>query len=305
LQIGERDEKGNPYLDAQHPHNSPLMGLTISDTIGLSSGSSNQKDNLKIFFAPRGQATDGPIAFMHRPSGTTNPDAPLGHHVGQDIGHISSTVIGGSLALGSNRYELSVFNGTEPEPAKVDLHMGVPNSAAIRYGHEFSASVLALASIAYIKKPEEHEPEVNHRWRYSLSANSEHLIFGDWNFYNTVLTGAITDYDRAKVLFSFGEEFWLRNIPYNIWARGEVLQRTPAQLQIDAPADTRGRWVGAATLGYTHTVAQFTDAELGVGLSGTKTFLPDEFDAAYGGDPISGKIFVQLTGMKMWAWNNQ
>lgn len=35
LQIGEEDANHNPYIDAQHPHNSPIMGMTLSDTITL------------------------------------------------------------------------------------------------------------------------------------------------------------------------------------------------------------------------------------------------------------------------------
>src|ERR1700712_370866 len=33
LQIGEENSDGRPYIDAQHPHSSPVMGLTFSDTI--------------------------------------------------------------------------------------------------------------------------------------------------------------------------------------------------------------------------------------------------------------------------------
>src|SRR5262249_4680426 len=116
LQQGEHDENGRPYIDHQHPHSSPLMGLTFSDSLTL-----NHDTRLKFFVAPRGDSTDGPIAFMHRTTGfAVNPDAPLGHHLGQDSGHISSTVIGTQLSWYNTRFELSTFNGTEPEPTKVD-----------------------------------------------------------------------------------------------------------------------------------------------------------------------------------------
>ena len=121
LQIGEDDAQGNPYIDAQHPHNSPLMGLTLSDTITLNSG---EGVYFKLFAAPRGETTDGPVAFMHRSTGKINPDAPLGHHVGQDVGHISSSVIGASLRRRSSILEFSAFSGKEPEPTKIDLPIG-------------------------------------------------------------------------------------------------------------------------------------------------------------------------------------
>ncbi len=57
LQIGEERGDGSPFIDAQHPHSSPIMGLTLSDTINL-----NSMNALKLFFAPRGGSTDGPVA---------------------------------------------------------------------------------------------------------------------------------------------------------------------------------------------------------------------------------------------------
>ncbi|HXL73923.1 MAG TPA: hypothetical protein VN963_09900, partial [bacterium] len=78
LQIGENQADGQPFVDAQHPHSSPIMGLTLSDTISLG----DDKSSLKLFAAPRGESTDGPVAFMHRITGEVNPDVPLGHHVG-------------------------------------------------------------------------------------------------------------------------------------------------------------------------------------------------------------------------------
>src|SRR5262249_40495780 len=81
LQVGERNASGQPFVDAQHPHSTPIMGLTLSDTLAL-----GDKKQLKLFAAPRGESTEGPVAFMHRVTGMVNPDAPLGHHIGQDVG---------------------------------------------------------------------------------------------------------------------------------------------------------------------------------------------------------------------------
>ena len=60
FQIGESQADGTPFLDAQHPHSSPIMGLTLSDRISLSG-----KNQAMIWGAPRGESGDGPIAFMH------------------------------------------------------------------------------------------------------------------------------------------------------------------------------------------------------------------------------------------------
>jgi hypothetical protein len=297
LQIGESNAQGVPFIDAQHPHSSPIMGLTFSDTISLGTG----KDHVKFFFAPRGESTDGPIAFMHRTTGMVNPDAPLGHHIGQDVGHISSTVIGASLKQGDERFEASVYNGTEPEPTQVDLPLGTPNSFSFRYIHDFSPVLFAMASFARVQNPEPDLPDILFENRYSASAYWQHPLGEEWSFYNTLIYGLITRYDHATSLSSFGEEFLFRGSGPRIWGRVELLQRTPEELAIPGlPDPASGRWVAAFTAGYTHRLAGWEGAELGLGGSVTKYSLPEDFQATYGGNPWSGRIFLQLSGMHMW-----
>lgn len=298
LQIGETNSQGVPYLDAQHPHNSPIMGLTLSDTIRL--GASG--NSLKLFFAPRGSSTDGPIPFMHRPTGMANPDAPLGHHIGQDVGHISSTVIGGSIKLSQLRIEASAFNGTEPVPTEVSLPFGAPSSGALRLIYEFTPKFQAMASIAYVRDPEPLQPDIPFEVRHSLSAYFQHAVFGEWMLHHAFIHGAVSNYDRASMLNSFDYEFWLHDDHHRLWGRAELLQRTPAELQVGASDPNGGQWVAALTLGATHRFLTVAGVDLSAGISGTKDLLPAEFIGAYGGNPWTGKIFVQLSGMGMWNW---
>ncbi len=295
LQIGE-ERDGTPYIDAQHPHSSPIMGLTLSDTIRLG----ETKDHLKLFFAPRGQATDGPTAFMHRPTGIVNPDAPLGHHIGQDVSHITSTVIGASLGLDKTRLEFSTFNGTEPEPAEVNLPIGTPNSYASRVIQEISDDWTIMGSAAYVKEPEVHDPSLERVWRYSASIYSKHKFASDWMLHNTFIFGLVNGYDRISALRSFLDEFWLHSGgPSQIWGRVELLERAPIELAIPSADPNDPKWVTAVTLGYTHKLAKLNDLDFSLGASATKDFLPSEFRGAYGGDPLSGKIFLQMGGMSM------
>jgi hypothetical protein len=80
-----------------------------------------------------------------------------------------------------------------------------------------------------------------------------------------------------------------------------LLQRTPEELEIPSMSPATGKWIEATTLGYTHTVARYDGANLGLGVSVTKTLMPGDYVGAYGGDPWSGKVFVRLGGMKMWG----
>lgn len=291
LQTGETDLQGHPFIDAQHPHSSPIMGLTFSDTFALGS----EKDGLRFFFAPRGQSTEGPIAFMHRPMGEVNPDAPLGHHIGQDAGHISSTVIGTSVRQGHWIFEGSAFNGTEPEPLKVDLPLGVPNSGAFRVIRELPPEWTVMASFAYVKSPEHHQTDIPHYLRYSASVYTTARLW-DVSFQNSFIGGAITNYSHASALFSIGEEIVLSEAP-RLWARIEALQRTPGELDIlNTPDIYRGRWVGAVTVGYFYKIPSTSWLETGMGVSGTMNLLPEEYIGAYGGNPLTGKVYLKIGG---------
>lgn len=296
FQIGETQANGTPFIDAQHPHSSPIMGLTLSDTIVLDSG---DKSNLKLFVAPRGESTDGPIAYMHRITGMVNPDTPLGHHIGQDVGHISSTVLGESLKLGGFHIEASTFNGAEPNPTQVDLPLGTPDSYAVRIIQEFSPQVMAMASYAYVNNP---EPGISNDQRYSASLYTHFPLSKNWTWHNTLVYGGITNIDNASFLNSALEEAALTNEKMAIFARVEALQRTPNQLGITGISDPdTGRWVTAITLGYSHRVASWDGWELRAGASVTNDQTPVEFAGAYAGNPLSYKFFFQLGGSQMYG----
>lgn len=297
LQIGERDEDERPYIDAQHPHSSPIMGLTLSDTFYLG----NEKDNVKLFFAPRGQSTDGPVAFMHRPTGMANPDAPLGHHLAQDVGHITSTVLGASITKNKTTLELSSFHGEEPEPSKSDLPMGELDSYAARLNQELTATWQMMASAAFVKNPEgDHDPNLDHIWRYSLSSYNQVKLMNDWTWNNTFIYGVINFYDEIPKLSSLNEEFLFYKQPFNIWGRMEFVQRTAAQLGILTASDVLApQDVYALTLGYTHDLPEWRSLKFGIGGSATKVFLPRELEDTYNSDPVSGRLFIQVSGMWM------
>lgn len=299
-QAGDYHADNEPFVDRQHPHSSPIMGLTFSDTIDLESGG----DYLKLFIAPRGASTDGPVAFMHRPTGMANPVAPLGHHVGQDVGHVSSGVYGIEYGFSAVRLEFSTFNGEEPSPTKVDLPTATPNSYAGRLTIGFNPSWFMMASTAYVEHPDPNTPDLDHYSRYSLSSYNTINLGNRWTVYNSLIYGLNRNpggvLTEPTSLNSFAEEFLFDSDTAKIWGRSEVLQRTPGDLEIAGDLDpSTARWVSAWTIGYTRTLVRWTNAELNIGASITKTFLPVEFQPPYGGNPLSENVFLQLQGMKM------
>jgi hypothetical protein len=299
FQVGEENEHGVPFVDAQHPHSSPLMGLTLTDVMSLSS---TKLRIVRVWFAPRGESTDGPVAFMHRATGTVNPDAPLGHHIGQDVGHITSTVIGVSLTLPTTIVEASTFHGREPAPDAVDLPLGAPDSVGARVVQALGGHYTAAASLAYVHDPEGtggNEPVV----RASVSAYGRWNLPHDWRAHATLIWGGISHYDGAAWLDSVTGEVLFTDWDNALWGRLEILQRTPAELAV-APLPARPNapdWVGALTAGYTRKIVGVGPVDFSVGASGTLGFVSDPFVDAYGGRTIvSGKLFVEARVIKMW-----
>jgi hypothetical protein len=295
LQIGEERSDGNPYLDAQHPHSSPIMGLTLSDTIGLGSSKS-----LRLSFAPRGESTDGPIPYMHRESARDNPDAPLGHHVGQDVGHISSTVLGMQLDLGSFIIETSAFNGSEPNPTKVDLPLGPLNSAALRVTYVLAPAHRVMGSVAHVEQTDSQYPGTTSATRLSASLY-DHIALADTGTVDhTFLIGSITRHPAGPVLMSFLDEAVLERRASDYWGRIEVLQRLRSELQIaESVSGSIGEksWVSALTLGYTRWTWARGALQVGFGASLTTGFLPETWSASYGGrTPVTFRLMVQIRG---------
>jgi hypothetical protein len=302
LQIGESNQQGQPFIDAQHPHSSPLMGLTLTDVFSFSK---TRTRLVTIFFAPRGESTDGPIAMMHRPTGTVNPDAPLGHHVGQDVGHITSTVIGASLSVDGTTVEASTFHGQEPSPTAVDLPIGVPDSFALRLVQQVGKRFTVSASAAYVNDPE-GEADIPHEVRVSASGYTQWTLRRGWRAYGTLIWGGITSYDHATFLNSVTGEWLFHDDNNGVWGRLEVLQRTPAELAVVATEPDSGRWVAALTAGYTHRLASLSAFDFSVGGSATLDFLPNAFSAAYGGNAIfAAKLFLECRVVKMLAFGRR
>ena len=266
---------------------------------------------------------------MHRPTGMVNPLAPLSHHVGQDSGHISSTVIGMEFGLGGHRLEVSAFNGAEPSPTQVDLPMATPNSYAGRLTVAFTQRWSAMLSAAYLKNPDTNVPQIDHYIRYSASTYNTVQLSENWTFNNAFIYGLVRNQtDNAKLglnlgitaradcignipvtpgttpiypaVNSFVEEFLFESAGPKIWGRAELLQRTPYDLAIFTDSrPTSTRWITAWTIGYTHKISSWNGIELDAGASVTKVVLPSDFQPYYSGNPISTAVFLQIHGMKM------
>lgn len=296
FQAGGVNENGVPYVDQRHPNTSPIMGLTLSDTFSLGSG----QDHLRVFFSPRGQSTEGPLAYWDRPTAAVNPDVPLGHYVGQDLGQLSSTVAGAAIRYGSTQLEVSGFNGRLPRPDKVDLKMGAIDSVSARLTQYVTDDFVAMVSFAYVDDLLSEQvpgaPKViQNRYSGSVYSRSE---FGGLDFYNTLILGFAETRGLQSSRFSVGYEFLLEDDDAATWGRLEVVERGPAELGL--AGNIADQWVTAVTGGYTYTLANFGPAEIAAGASVTGYFISQDLQSPYGQNPWAGKVFLQLSGMDAW-----
>jgi hypothetical protein len=300
LQAGEERSDGSSYIDAQHPHSSPIMGLTFSDAISLTGNRS-----LRIYFAPRGESTDGPVAFLHRASARDNPDAPLGHHVAQDVGHITSTVLAAQLSSGNWTFEASAFNGAEPEPMHVNLPLGPLDSGAARLAYAFTPDHRVMASVAHVKQTDPTYPGSISATRLSASTYDHFTLHGSWEVDHSFIVGSMDRHPTGSTLNSFLDELTAARGPSVLWGRLEVLQRLGSELDIPSvppatPANDK-RWVSELTVGYSHWFRERGDFDFAMGSSLTADFLPNAWTTAYGSQvPLTVRLIFQVRGAGRW-----
>jgi hypothetical protein len=292
FQTGEANKDGVPYVDAQHPHSSPIMGLTFYDI--LSFGANGEK-KLTFFFAPRGEATAGPQAFMHRTTGIVNPDVPLAHHL-QDVFHVTSTVVGMKLEVGKLTLEGSTFSGQEPSPAEVHLDMHKPDSWAFRANYSINDNISVGASTAKVKALDRvNNPtfETEDERAHSAWVTTSNMIKN-----GTLSTATIWGQNDNKTddvkLNSFLEEFVYELGKNNFYGRLEVLQRTPEQLELSITDPSGARWIKAITLGYERQIKERGNMKVYMGAAVTKYAVPSDFQSAYGSEPYAAKVYLRV-----------
>lgn len=137
--------------DRQHPHDM-ISQLAAGWRVEL-----GRRSALTVFGAPVGEATLGPVAFMHRLTASENPTAPLAHHT-LDSTHIAQGVTGAALDVAAFTFEASAFHGREPDEHRYGVTPGALDSWATRLWYRPSSDWLAQVSYGYLRQPEELEP---------------------------------------------------------------------------------------------------------------------------------------------------
>ncbi|MES2647945.1 MAG: hypothetical protein V4717_13780 [Bacteroidota bacterium] len=146
FQTGET-YNGKPLVDRQHPHDL-FSELSVSYANALS-----KQSDIFIYVAYPGEPALGPAAYVHRPSGFFNPDAPLTHHW-VDATHITFGVATLGYRYGNFKIEGSSFTGREPNEERYDFDKPKFDSWSGRLSYNPSAKWAMQVSHGFIKSPE-------------------------------------------------------------------------------------------------------------------------------------------------------
>ncbi len=139
-----------PLRDYQHPHDL-LMALD-----GRLDWSASSATTVFVSAGIVGSPALGPTPFMHRASAAFHPTAPLSHHM-LDSTHITHGVVTAGAQRRAWGFEVSAFQGREPDENRLDVDLGALDSAAARLTWT-NDSWRVQVSNGWVTAPERLEP---------------------------------------------------------------------------------------------------------------------------------------------------
>jgi hypothetical protein len=288
FQTGETYRE-QPLVNRQHPHDF-VMQLTAAWRRPLS-----PRTSITVAGGPVGEATLGPVAFMHRLSAAENPFAPLGHHT-FDSTHIAKGIIATRVDHGPIAIEGSVFHGRESDEERWGISdVGALDSWATRVWFLPDEHWAFQVSHGFLRTPERLEPGNVRRTTASVSWLSE----SDARF--TALTAGYGHNDK-DLAHSSSDAFFVeatrRFSPYVVYSRFEAVDvETELLLKTKMHIDNghaEPSTVGALTIGALRDLPGQRRFELAIGGDVTVHKVPNQLAPIYGSRPVSFKIFFRL-----------
>ncbi|HAX91828.1 MAG TPA: hypothetical protein DCY07_06435 [Rhodospirillaceae bacterium] len=285
---GETANRRDLLIDRQHPHDL-FMELSGSYSHRLSS-----KASAFLYAGLPGEPALGPPSFMHRVSGADNPEAPLAHHW-LDSTHISFGVLTGGYIYDRFKFELSGFNGREPDEKRYNIESPKLNSYAARASYNFMSNLSVQTSWGHLEGPELLEPYVNED-RLILSG-IYNMPFGDKNNWATTFAWGRKFKDPGPELDAFMLEsavtFEKKHTFFTRLERVEQNELFHGQVAFEELEDDIFP-INKGSLGYIRDFEIAEHTKFGVGGLVSGHIIPDRIEPAYGKNPVSYMLFVRL-----------
>jgi hypothetical protein len=286
FQTGE-SWSGVPLYDRQHPHDL-FSELSASYAYAFS-----KNTDISLYVGYPGEPALGPVAFMHRPSAMSNPDAPISHHWA-DATHITFGVATIGFRFYNFKIEASSFNGKEPDENRYNFDKPRFDSWSGRLNYNPSANWALQVSHGFIKSPEALHPDEN-IYRTTVSATYS-LPFGDEKTFNATALWGLNKTPGQNGDNSALLEGDLRIKGWALYTRYEFVQKTTEELVIN-PAiygDETIFQINAVTLGLNYDVAKIGPLNLAAGGQLTWYAAASQLNSLYGKNPMGGEVFLRL-----------
>jgi hypothetical protein len=286
FQSGE-DFRGKPLVDRQHPHDL-FSELSISYAEAL-----NKKTDIFLYAAYPGEPALGPVAFMHRPSALSNPDAPLSHHWA-DATHVTFGVATVGIRLGQFKIEGSSFTGREPDDNRFDFDKPRFDSWSGRLSFSPSNNWALQVSHGFLKSPEALHPDENVN-RTTASAIYSSQFSGKSSF------NAIALWGMNKTKSQDGENAVLLEGSYRkhkveLYTRYEYVQKSVEELNLDENIYGPDALfpVNAFTLGLNYDLLNMGKTKIAGGGQFTLYSAANKLNNLYGRNPMAFEVFIRL-----------
>ena len=279
--------RGEPIHDRQHPHD------FLSELAATFSHKLDDKNSFFVYAGLPGEPALGPPMYLHRPSGMNNPDAPIGHHW-QDATHITYGVVTAGFKHDRVKFEVSAFNGTEPDENRWAFDRPKLDSFSGRLSFNPTREWSLQVSHGYLKYPERSEPDLKVMRRTTASALFQKSFRGDGDrLAGSVVWGRnSSDEGNSNALLVEGNYEFNKN---SVFGRLEQVQKNAHELVLEAPHPEGNLWVGAYSLGYLREIVRGKGVDVGVGGMATFNTNPASIAGFYGGTGHAGwQLFVRL-----------
>lgn len=285
FQSGETADGSTHLVDRQHPHDA-LMELAASYSRPVGDGGA-----VFIYGGLPGEPALGPSAFMHRPSGQRNPEAPLTHHW-LDSTHITFGVVTLGASRGPWKFEGSWFNAREPDQHRWNIETRSFDSWSTRISFNPAPDWALQISRGDLQSPEGLEPDT--RVLRTTASASHHLRLGTARLQTTAAWG-LNDKrgpHNARLPGWLLESSLSFEEKHTVFGRFERVKNNEL-FDVASPLHDQAFRIDKLSLGYVFDFAQTAMLRWSAGAVAGAMSAPSALDAAYGRRPISVMLFLQ------------
>lgn len=279
--------QNEPLVDHQHPHDL-FSELSVAYTYAFS-----KKSDLSVYVGYPGEPALGSVAFMHRPSALSNPNAPISHHW-NDGTHITFGVATIDYRYDKFKIEASSFTGREPNENRYNFDKPRFDSYSGRLSFNPSQNWSFQVSQGWIKSPEALHSEEDVT-RTTASAIYS-LPFGEEKSLNATALWGLNKSKGADGENAALFEATLRLQRLALYTRYEWTQKSVEELDLNPImyGDHSVFPVNALTLGLNYDLFSIGKFRIAGGGQLTGYHADSRLNSLYGKNPMSGQVFLRI-----------